>query len=365
MTSISMDSSTEASLEEITTNQPEPVSGVISRQREALMKLFYRPMQSIGLACSQRMGSSGNEMTYRSELDKFLTEYFNKIPYCKYLYVLNREGVQISSSMSREGLLVEHCGRDRSDRPYMREALSVAAFLDKSRETFYQQWPYLDETTQAVDFLLCDAYISQHALRPSMTAIMFVRDHDGELLGFVGADFALRDLPQSNAVYKEERRARHFSVGAGLSQATSQREHYHSRLDQNLTTVMSVLEELIQFHGVFHVKLHFSSSQAVIWQMDDPYRYRILSISDLLDPDTCLAYPSRTYPQSAMIRRDEVRDILEYLGRLRMQNDAIYLRSGSVNIYNGMIGISFSSEGSHYIPHEQFLKTDLTLWERS
>lgn len=93
MTSISMDSSTETSLEAITTNQPEPVSGVISRQRGALMKLFYRPMQSIGLACSQRMGSSGNEMTYRSELDKFLTEYFNKIPYCKYLYVLNREGV--------------------------------------------------------------------------------------------------------------------------------------------------------------------------------------------------------------------------------------------------------------------------------
>ncbi len=349
--------------EAIQINHPEPVSGVVSRQRRALMELFYRPMQSISLVCSQRMGFSGNEKVHRAELDEFLMKGFDSIPHCKYLYVLNRDGVQISSSMSRDGLIVEHCGRDRSDRPYMREALSVAAFLDTSREMCNQQWPYLDEATQAIDFLLCDAYISQHALRPSITAITFVRDHEGNLLGFIGADFALRDLPQSDMVYQEERRARHFLIEEGLSQNTIRHEHYKSRIDRNLATAMSVLEELIQFRGVFHMKLHFSSGQAVVWQMDDPYRYRILGISDLLDPDTCLAYPSRAYPEAAIIKRDEVRDVLDCLGNLRRKNSAIYLRSGSINIYNGMIGLSFSSDGSHYIPHDQFMKTDFTLWE--
>ncbi|WP_291521680.1 hypothetical protein [Acidithiobacillus sp.] len=329
------------------------------------MELFYGPMQKIGLSCSQKISHLDNTIACRSELDELLAKYFNTIPHCKYLYVLNREGLQVSSSITREGLILEHCGRDRSDRPYMREALSVAAYLDTSRETRYQQWPNLDETTQAIDFLLCDAYISQHALRPSITAIFFLRDHEGKLLGFLGADFALRDLPQNDVVYQEERRARHFFAGTGLTHTNTQLEHYNSRLDENFITVMSVLEELIQFHGVFHMKLHFASSQAIIWQMDDPFRYRILSLSDLLDPDTCLAYPIRIYPKNAIINRDEVRDILDCLGRLRMSKNSIYLRSGSINIYNGTVGLSFSSDGSHYIPHEQFLKTDLTLWDNT
>lgn len=319
------------------------------------MNLLYAPMQRIGIKCGQIAAEGQRPWAYRSTLDEFLAAVFPAVPYCKYLYLLDLQGMQISSSMSRDGLITEHFGRDRSDRPYMREALSVASFMDKSRETFYQQWPYLEENVQAVDFLLCDAYISQDALRPSMTAISFVRDQQGNHLGFMGADFALRDLPQSQDIYEETRRARHFSAMSENPMNAVELAQQTSRLDRNIDTIMSVLEELIAFHGVYHAKLHFSSSQAVVWQMDDPYRYRLLSIADLMDPDSCLAYPRRSYPEDALIAQGEIRLILERMKRLRQSDNPIYLRSGSVNIFNGIIGLNFSSDGSHYIPHGEFL----------
>ena len=331
----------------------EHLSSVVTRQRERLMQLLYAPMQRIAALSSQITHASEQPLGDRSTLDALLMEVFPSVPYTKYLYIMNRNGVQISSSMSRDGLIVEHVGRDRSDRPYMQEALSVASFLDRSRETCYQQWPYLDDHTQAVDFLLCEAYISQNALRPSMTATYFLRDPQGTHIGFLGADFALRDLPPIEGLYEDKRRSWHFSP-------TKQREQVRqvSRMDREIGTVISVLEELITFRGVYHVKIHFSSSQTVVWQIDDPYRYRILGVNDLLDPDSCLAYPSHPYPEQATIQSRDVRLVLERMEALRRSDNPIYLRSCSLNIFNGMVGTSFSSDGSYYIPYEDFLRAD-------
>lgn len=280
-------------------------------------------------------------------------EVFSSVPYAKYLYIMNRDGVQFSSSMSCEGLIAEHFGRDRSDRPYMREALSVANYLDRSRETCYQQWPYLCDHTQAVDFLLCEAYISQNALRPSMTATYFLRDPQGTHIGFLGADFALRDLPPIEGLYEDRRRSWHFSPAIQRDQVRQA-----SRLDREINTVISVLEELITFRGVYHVKIHFSSSQTVVWQMNDPYQYRILGVTDLLDPDSCLAYPNRSYPEQATIRPRDIRFVLERMEALRRSDNPIYLRSFSLNIFNGLVGTSFLSGDSYYIPYDDFLKAD-------
>ncbi|MHB1333315.1 MAG: hypothetical protein ACYCY1_12020 [Sulfuriferula sp.] len=258
--------------------QPElHLSSVVSRQRERLTQLLYGPMQKIATSYGQIAGEQEKPWTYRSTVDAFLVNVFASVPFAKYLYVMNTSGVQISSSVSREGLLPEHFGRDRSDRPYMREALSTASFLDRNRESCYQQWAYLENNMQAVDFLLCDAYISQNALRPSLTAVFFLRDTEGSHIGFLGADFALRELPLMPDMYTEIRKPRYFVAAVPAGQ-----EHQTSRLDREIDTIVSILDELITFHGVYHVKLHFNSSQAVIWQVDDPYRYRLLSILDLL-----------------------------------------------------------------------------------
>jgi hypothetical protein len=332
----------------------EPVSNVVSRQRARLMQLLYAPMQRIGALVSQLAKDDASPLCYRSNLDALLSETFASLPYAKYLYIVDRMGNQISSSMSRDGLIFEHMGRDRSDRPYMREALSIASFLDRNRETCYQQWPYLDDGTQAVDFLLCEAYISQNALRPSMTATYFLRDIQGDLVGFLGADFALRELPPIEGLYGDTRSLRKFSPDIQTNQIRAT-----SRMDREIDTIISVIEELIMFRGVYHVKIHFSSSQTVIWQIDDPYRYRILGISDLLDPDSCLAYPNRSYSEQAVIPADDIRLILERMKALRRIANPIHLRSCSINIFNGMVGMSFSSEGSTYMPYETFMKAEV------
>jgi len=44
------------------------------------------------------------------------------------------------------------------------------------------------------------------------------------------------------------------------------------------------------------------------------------------------------------------------LSTLRHKDDSIYLRSGSLNIINGMVGLVFSCDGSHYIEYQEFLR---------
>jgi len=38
------------------------------------------------------------------------------------------------------------------------------------------------------------------------------------------------------------------------------------------------------------------------------------------------------------------------------------LRAGSLNIFNGMVGLNFSCNGSHYMPWAEFLDKSLEFW---
>jgi hypothetical protein len=41
----------------------------------------------------------------------------------------------------------------------------------------------------------------------------------------------------------------------------------------------------------------------------------------------------------------------------------LYLRAGSLNIFNGMIGLNFSCDGSHYLSYEGLLEEDSPIWQ--
>ena len=327
----------------------------IAQQRDMLTGLLYEPLRQLANTCSQVWGD-------RAKMETLLNEAFPTVPYCKFLYALDTNAVQISSNISRDGMVVEHFGRNRSDRPYMSEALLATGFYNHNREQHYQQWPYIREGVVAADFHLCEAYISLRALRPSLTAIQFVRNVNGAVLGFIGADFALRDLPQTRKLYEEPRRWRQFQGDPSIRSTVFDRARTESKMDRNLNTVNSVTEELMLFHGVYHIVLHFSSSQAIVWVMDDPYRYRLLTMDALFDPDSCMAYPKRPYPTHALVPPEQIRAVLEKLRALRFMNDIFYLRSGALNIYNGMMSLTFSCDGSHFIPYDEFLKADHASW---
>ena len=43
-------------------------------------------------------------------------------------------------------------------------------------------------------------------------------------------------------------------------------------------------------------------------------------------------------------------------------DENIYLRQASINVFNGLVSLTFSCDGSHYMPHSQFLGADTAFW---
>ena len=303
----------------------------VTKQRDALANLLREPLALAAQACSRAWPS-------RAGLNAALTHALTTMPACKYLYALDTRAIQLSDNISREGLIESDYGRDRSERPYMREAVPNQGFL------------------------LTQAYISLRAKRPSLTAIQIVRDDDCKVLGFVGADFDLRDLPITGKLYDEPTYWRQIKGDPAIRGAVFHQTRSDSQMDLHLDTVLGVMEELMTDHGVFHGKLHFSSSRATIWVIDDPFRYRLLDINALTDPDTCLIYPHHEYPAEAVVPRDRIRPVLDSLRALRFMDETLYLRAGSLNIFNGMVGLTFSCDGSHYLPWDEFLSKGYDFW---
>ncbi|MHB9102789.1 MAG: hypothetical protein ACYC2E_14920 [Sulfuricella sp.] len=100
----------------------------------------------------------------------------------------------------------------------------------------------------------------------------------------------------------------------------------------------------------------------MIWTVNDPFRYRMLDHEALSDPDICLVYPPQPYPVDAAIPQADIRRILNVMRSLRLADPNIYLRTASINLFNGMISLTFSCDGSHYMSYVEFLMKDTSFW---
>jgi hypothetical protein len=58
----------------------------------------------------------------------------------------------------------------------------------------------------------------------------------------------------------------------------------------------------------------------------------------------------------------QVGEVFRTFRALRFMDETIYLRAGSLNIFNGMVGLNFSCDGSHYMPWNQLLEKSLDFW---
>ena len=135
-----------------------------------------------------------------------------------------------------------------------------------------------------------------------------------------------------------------------------------SAMDDRFNETFAQIERLMCQHGVFHAKLHFSSSRATLWLYSDPHRYRVLSVDELLTATPCHDCPFTHYPLDAVVEPHRIREILEMFRTLRFSDEQLYLRSGSLNLINGMVGLNFSCDGSHYLPADAFLASPLARW---
>ena len=299
-------------------------------QREELARQLHEPLAHVADQCAPGWGD-------RERLNAILAQGFASIPYAAYVYCVNTNGIQICDNVDQTGFAPDHFGRDRSQRPYMKESVPA--------------W----------GFLLSDAYISLMGHRPSLTALQVVR-RDSDTLGYLGADFDLRDLPVTAELYEEPGYWRQIKGDPAIRGTVFQQSRVDSPMDGNLERALSILEELLTQCGVFQCQIHFSSSQATIWTVDDPFRYRILDHEALSDANICLVYPSRPYPNDASIPQHNIAQILNTMQFLRFADPTIYLRTASINIFNGMISLTFSCDGSHYMSYVEFLLKDKSFW---
>ncbi|HSP01345.1 MAG TPA: hypothetical protein VLN90_07770, partial [Thioalkalivibrio sp.] len=170
------------------------------------------------------------------------------------------------------------------------------------------------------------------------------------------------NLPHNAALYDEPTEWRQIKGDPSIRGTLFLQSRVESLMDQDMDAVLSVLEELLTQRGVFQAVVHFSSSRATVWTLDDPYRYRLLNHEALSDPDTCLAFPHRDYPGEAQIPAHALGEVLENLKALRFADETIYLRSASINLFNGMISLTFSCDGSHYMTWKEFLDRSIDFW---
>ncbi len=275
------------------------------------------------------------------ELDEHLSKAINNLPYCKYIYVLDVKGVQISATVSHEEKNIYSMGRDRSSRPYMKN-------LFKPRE--------------GEDFELSKAYITKNTKRPSVTGIQLIRDKQGNRLGFLGVDYDLRELPRDDTMYEEPRKWRQIKGDPAIRSGLFLQQRAESQMDKKLSDVMTILEELMLEHGVYHCQVHYSSSRVTIWHVDDPYTYRILTMDELSDSEICLAYPQRPYFERNIVPKKDICNVFKQFSALRFADETVYLRSGSLNLVNGFTGLNFSCDGTHYLTYDEFLSRGLEFW---
>ncbi|MFZ0106400.1 MAG: PDC sensor domain-containing protein [Thiobacillus sp.] len=302
----------------------------IYRQREALAQILREPLALLAERCAPEWGSC-------EALEEILLVHFADIPHCSFLYCMGTDGIQLCNNVGQDGAEPGYLGRDRSQRPYMKEPVPA--------------W----------GFLLSDAYIGLNRQRPSLTALQVV-SRESRALGYLGADFDLRNLPVTAALYDEPGYWRQVKGDPAIRSGVFQQCRVESAMDGNLEQALSILEELLTQRGVFQCQIHFSSSQVTIWTLDDPFRYRILDHEALSDPDICLVYPPCAYPSDAAIPQHDIGKILSTMQALRLSDPTFYLRMASINIIGDMVSVTFSCDGTHYMPHVEFLMKGTSFW---
>lgn len=130
-----------------------------------------------------------------------------------------------------------------------------------------------------------------------------------------------------------------------------------SVFDEHLDQVLRVMQELLTRKGAFHVKAHFSSSQLTCWFYDDPYNYRVYVREAVIEAGFLDTLPDLSYEgRQPRIEPARIEPVFAEFQRLRLTDEQIYLRNASINRINGMIGMTFSCDGSHYIDCEDFFR---------
>ena len=130
-----------------------------------------------------------------------------------------------------------------------------------------------------------------------------------------------------------------------------------SLFDSELDRIHNIVHLLLTTKGAFHVKIHYSSSQLTCWFADDAFRYRVFVLEEVLKSGFLDQFRNCTITHlQPVIDNENTIAILDEFKRLRTTDENIYMRNGSINRVNGLIGMTFSCDGAHYIDHKTFFE---------
>lgn len=303
---------------------------VVGRKKSLLGAILADPLQWLA-------DNTASVWSQPEQMDWVLQDAFNVLPYCHLLYALDRSGRQLSANVGPASRSQTERGQSLLNRPYLEGCQ-----------------PYQG-------FILSKAYISRDRGQPCVTAVQAVRNGD-ELLGFIAADFDVASLPATAPPQPERSGWQQFRGDPAIRDHLFLQRRVRSPMDERSDEVLAILDALMRYHGVFHGKLHFSSSRMTLWHIDDPCNYRLHGGEDIANPDLCMAYRRRDYPTHAALSAGRIALVLEQFKALREADDTIYLRAGSLNVINGMVGLTFSCDGAHYMHVEEFLERELAFW---
>jgi hypothetical protein len=257
-------------------------------------------------------------------LNAHLRQHFERVPYCGLLYAVDKNGRQISANISAQRIDPGPCGQDLSNRPYA------------------------DSLYPKRHFALSGIYLSHYSGRNCITGMQPVYD-DQQFLGFIMADFDPRDLPIPLSVPDPAPRWRQAREWPGEKSPLGERPAELSRR----------MGELFGERGVFQATLDYDNGLALLWHLDDPYQYRLHSLQELLDPALCLIYPLTAWPARATLKPAQIGPLWQTCAALREAGEA--LSAVSLNTVNGMLGLTFSNESSHYLSAAEFLLRETAL----
>lgn len=298
-------------------------------QRTRLTRTLAEPLSRLARECA-------SIWDLPAAVDTALTGHLDQLPRCRLLYTLDGDGIQHSANVRASGAEDRFRGQDLSRRPI---------------------WP---AELPGHGLALSPVYVDQHDGTPCITALHAVADPRGRL-GYLAADFALHDLhlpaPEPDGASWAQYRGDPAIRGTLFLQQRAE-----TGLEAEMDAVLSVIATLFAEGGIFHAKVHFSGSRVTLWATTDPFRYHVHTLEEMLDPELFLNYPAPDEPPCPGTGNVRVPAVLERFKALRRMDDTLYLRAGSLNLCNELVGLNFSCDGTHYLGVGDFLAKGMDFW---
>lgn len=271
----------------------------------------------------------------KPEIERLLDHCVNAIPHANAVYLLNTHGAKISCGLVSAGV---------------DDAAASSDIFNGSQR--------ICEGNESI--LVSRVYVKKNK-GPSLSCFKELNDNSG-LIGYLACDFNVADIPSHPESHRGQIASRQFKGDPAIRSTLFMQTRHESAMDKNIDAAMKSIEMLMRDHGVFLSRIHFSSARFTAWTIDNPFDYHLHGVDDIINPDVSLAYPKRAYPDSAKVSQDKISAVFEHFKSLREADDNVYLRVASLNIMNGMVELTFSCDGSHYMPVDEFLDKDLQFW---